>query len=258
METNDWLDYLVAFSTALAAFGTLAAVLVTLYFNVWRSRAGQPKLSIDFIEESEFGVGWTPAEPSDEFDSFGLTKIVRNERGRTTAHDVQVLSNLAIELDSGEWHDHFIQQPLVWAFAKRRGGVGSIYTDIPSGVGRRIFTILIGDPNAVYAQFHPYHREQVAGPASGHHLDDEGNPMIDSMPIAGAVAFHPLNQDNIEWIYRERKYRFRFTITARDVDAVVYETFLTFSEETHTQHTLFLQPHWTDLKKLKPEELSND
>jgi hypothetical protein len=65
-----------------------------------------------------------------------------------------------------------------------------------------------------------------------------------------------MTKEDVIWVYRERKYRFRFTIAARDIDAVVYESFLTFThaerEATEYHGTNWLQPDWSELKRIKP------
>jgi len=80
MQTQSWLDYLVAISTALAAFGTLAAVVLALYLNVWRERHSKPKLSLEEFEDTWFGVGFDPGKPTPE-SVWGVPLIVRNAVG---------------------------------------------------------------------------------------------------------------------------------------------------------------------------------
>ena len=256
MGPDNTLDWITAISTAAAAVGTLAAVLATLYFNVWRPGRKQPRLALDFIEDSEFGVSWTPGMPHED-DYFGLSKVVRNSRGRRTAQDVQVLVSIGIELDDGDWHDHYSQQPLLW-----KGGqtprTANLTTSIPPGVGRQLFTLFIGEPNAVWRQLLPHDdREPVADADTGQELVLLRKGAA-PMPIAAAVAIHPMTKEDVVWVYRLRRYRFRFVLTARDVDAVTYESFLTFTferrkpSEFHGTH--WLQPHWTDLRLLEPED----
>jgi hypothetical protein len=247
------LNWLTAVSTAVAAFGTLAAVLTTLYFNIWRPRLRRPKLSLGFIEESEWGVGWTPNHSKDD-DWSCLSNVVRNKVGRSTAYDVQVLVSVAIELSDGEWHDSFVQQPLLWKTG-RSPRSGTTTTTISPGIAREISTLIIGEPNAVWEQLAPFGADSpVADTETGQELAAIADIGDGVNSIAAAVAVSPATKEDVVWVYREGKYRFRFTVTARDIDAVTLESFLTFTFEVNEDHLLgthFLQPHWTDLEVVR-------
>jgi hypothetical protein len=243
MATAGTLAWLTAISTAVAALGTLAAVLTTLYFNVWRPRLKRPLLTLSFIEESEWRASWTPGSPSDDDWSY-LTKIVRNSVGRNAAYDAQVLVTIAIEIGDREWHDFYVQQPLTW-----KGGQGlrrgTRTTSIPPGVAREIVTLIIGEPNAIWAQLAPItQKERIADIETGQELSalEEGS---EPDAIAAAVAVFPLTKENVVWVYRSRTYRFRFTVTARDCDAVTVESFLSFSTKSEGRRET-VQPHWSD------------
>jgi hypothetical protein len=253
MATAGTLAWLTAISTAVAALGTLAAVLTTLYFNVWRPCLKRPLLTLSLIEESEWGVSWTPGSRSDDDWSY-LTMIVRNTAGRNTAYDAQVLVTISVEIGDGEWHDFYIQQPLTWKGGQSlRRGIRT--TSIPPGVAREILALIIGEPNAIWAQLAPItERELIADIETGQELSAREDRTSEPDAIAAAVAVFPLTKENVVWVYRSRTYRFRFTVTARDFDAVTVESFLSFSIESEGDQER-LHPHWSDFAPVREASL---
>lgn len=257
MQTQSSLDYLVAISTALAAFGTLAAVVLALYLNVWRERRSKPKLSLEEFEDSWFGVGFDPGKPTPE-SVWGVPLIVRNAVGRSTAHNVQVLATFSIRVgDDQTWVDYVVDQPLVWKFAALpSSGDGTATVDIPPGVGRKIFVAFIGEANQLYKTLWP--REAMSGGFAndaGQEIayDNSGRAAPVSPPIAGVLATYPFRQTDAFWFWRDKEYRLRLTLTSHDSDAVTFEALITFEYSEHEGKTAairgkgFIQPKWPNV-----------
>jgi hypothetical protein len=254
VEGQAWIDYVIAISTALAAIGTLAAVLLALYLNVWREQRSRPVLSFEEYEDTGFGIGFNPGEPTEE-SVFGVPLIVRNARGKKTAHNVQVLLTFSVK-NEADWIDYVVDQPLVWKFADLpAAGSGVATVDIPPGVGRKVFVAFIGEPNQLYRTLWP--REGRTGGFANEEgceieYDEFGNAIAVSPPIAGVLATYPFTQDAAFWFWRDAEYRFRFTLTSHDSDAATYEAIITFEYRENQGRTAeisgkgFISPHWPD------------
>jgi len=131
--------------------------------------------------------------------------------------------------------------------------------DIPPGVARKVFVAFIGEPNQLYKTLWP-HEGMVGGFANeaGEQIkyDKGGRAVPASPPIAGVLATYPFTQDDPFWFWRDQEYRFLFTITSHDSDAVSYETIIKFTHSEHTGKTAdirgrsFIQPEWSDLKRI--------
>ena len=253
-DPTTWLDYVIAISTALAAIGTLAAVLLALYLNIWKERRLRPSLSFEEYEDTGFGVGFNPGEPTEK-SVFGIPLIVRNAPSRNTAHNVQVLLTFSVRHESG-WTDFIVDQPLVWKFADLPSpGDGIATVDIPPGVGRKVFVAFIGEPNQLYRILWP--REGRPGGFADDDgceidYDEFGKAMAVSPPVAGVLATYPFTQEAAFWFWRDAEYRFRFTLTSHDSDAVTYEAVITFEYRESEGKTAeisgkgFINPRWPD------------
>jgi hypothetical protein len=222
-QSHSWLDYLIAISTAIAALGTLSAVLITLYLNVWREQRLKPKLTLGEYEDTLFGVGFAPREPNDE-SVWGIPLLVHNATGRRTAHNAQVLVTFgARKHDADEWVDLVVDQPLAWKFGSRPsrgGGTGTV--DIPPGVSRKVFVAFIGEGNQLYKTLWPNEPMHGGFADEGGHMisyDEFGNEIPSSPPIAGVLATVPFTQDDAFWFWRDREYRLRLTLTSHPLAA---------------------------------------
>jgi hypothetical protein len=256
-EVHSWLDYVSALSTALAAVGTLAAVVLALYLNVWRERRLRPVLSLEEYEDTWFGIGFDSGKPTEK-SAWGVPLIVRNAPGGKTAYSVQVLLTFSVRAgtDGSGWTDFVTDQPLVWKFSDLPSeGDGVATVDIPPGVRRKVFVAFIGEPNQVYRTLWPRQaRPGGFADSNGCEIDyDElGNAMPASPPIAGALATFPFTQDAAFWFWRDEEYRFRLTLTSHDSDAATYEAIVSFkySERDGTAAELtgkgYITPIWPE------------
>lgn len=260
-QGTTWLDYVTAFSTGLAALGTLAAVLMTLYLGVWRAERRRPSLEIDIDEETEFGVGWNPGERKDD-DVWGVPFLVKNRARKATAHEVEVLISVATkETDTGGWYDWIVDTPLVWRFSRTPDGEGLRTVDIPSGITRKVFVGFIGEANVLFRTLWP------GRPMPGLSADDDGREIEygpgghaspASPPIACVLATYPFTQDDPFWLWRDEPYRLRLTVTCEERDAMTFEVFVTFTfqrrqpgEPGFIAGQDFIQPVWSDLTKVR-------
>jgi hypothetical protein len=253
MQSNgpSWLDYLSAISTAVAAVGTLAAVLVALYLNVWREHRARPKLLLEEYEDTWFGVGFNPGSRTKD-DVWGIPLLVRNSAGRKTAHNVQVLATFSVRLgEDGAWTDFVTDQPLVWKFgALPSSGGGTAGVDIPAGVCRKVFVAFIGEANQLFETLWP--RKPMPGGFANEageqiEYDESGRPVAKSPPVAGVLATYPFTQDDAFWFWRDEEYRLRLTLTSHDSDAATYEALITFKYIEHkgaVRGDAFIEPMW--------------
>jgi hypothetical protein len=252
-SSQSWLDYLGAISTAVAALGTLAAVIVALYLNIWREHRSKPRLSLEEFEDTWFGVGFNPGSPT-KSSAWGIPLLVRNAPGRRTAHNVQVLATFSARLgEDQDWTDLVFDQPLVWKFgALPSSGAGTAVVDIPPGVYRKVFVAFIGEANQVYRTLWP-RRPMRGGFANeaGEQIeyDESGQAVSKSPPIAGVLATHPFTQDDAFWFWRNAEYRLRLTLTSHDSDAATYEALITFKyteDKRSSRGDSFIQPIWPE------------
>jgi hypothetical protein len=265
------LEWITAISTAAAAFGTLAAVLITLYFNVWRPSRKAPRLTLGFNDESQRRAIWDPNTHGRDV-WWGLTLSVANARDRHTAHEVQVFVDIAANLDGtnpppDSWTDRYVQLPLIWQFGGAPGGIGQQKTDIAPGLARKFYLVFIGDPNRVYHDVlwpptqDPLERSSVVDLETGQEFGPDGTIDPNTEGVAGALARFPFQKEDVLWLYREREYRFRFTIVARDVDAVMYEALLQLNHEVMGARAgeysgwHAIAPHWRVLTLLDAEKV---
>lgn len=249
-QPDTWLDYLTAFSTAVAAIGTLAAVVFALYLNVWRERRRRPDLSMALHDDSNMAVAWTPGTRHST-DAWGFSVLVANARGRTTAHDVQVLVTLARREPEG-WVDLLTDQLLIWKLRRAPLGEGDVSIDIPAGVKRKLFVAFIGEGNAVFRSMYPH---EVAW---GGIVDEDGclyevvaggHTKSSSPPVAGVLATYPFTQtDDPFWLWRDEQVRLRLTVTSHDSDAVTYEALVTLKFTLRTDQ----QPPETNGPSIEP------
>jgi hypothetical protein len=249
---QSWLDYVTAISKALAAVGTLAAVIIALYLNIWRDRRLRPKLSLEEYEDTWFGVGFNPGRATRD-SAWGIPLLVRNARGRKTAHDVQVLATFSVRLGEDQsWTDFVIDQPLVWKFGVLPSGQGTPSVDIPPGVTRKIFVAFIGEPNQIFQVLWP--RKAMPGGFANDEgerfeYDESGRQVSTSPPIAGVLATYPFTQDDAFWFWRDQEYRLRLTLTSRDSDAATYEALISFAyteQKGAVRGDAFIQPMWPE------------
>jgi hypothetical protein len=235
---KDTLDYISAISLALAALGTLLAVIIALYLNLWREARRKPVLSLR-LDDPRFagGMGFqgNPEGPAAARALAHLPVRIRvsNQKGRRTAEDVEVLLTASwTGEDKSDPYTFLDSTPLVWSPHHRVEGQGTRLA-IPPGVGRTIDLLTYGLPPAIFA---------LAGVPDG---------PIDPGAFA-LLHIWPFEFDSQNLLLDHLEYRFRFVITARDLDARVYETTLNlgFKDANDIAFVRFVDLNWGDLREV--------
>jgi hypothetical protein len=221
-RSDSWLDVLAAVATMVAAIGTVAAVVVALYLNLWRESRRRPELELSIDEESaaisiwalsweesEFDPGYPPGQPE------VLYLRVSNQSGRTTAQDVEVLLTERIVSDKpgGFTGISFENRSLAWGYLTTEDGRPVTSVSIPAGVMRKVEVARFG-PSTWLDAFVSAHSVRAGGPAEDP-MEPIGSNALYAIPPYTYEDF----QDLSEWLERY----VTLTISARDVDAVVYE-----------------------------------
>lgn len=235
---KDTLDYVSAISLAIAAVGTLLAVIVALYLNLWREARKRPALSLGFEDPSlACGAGFQ-GDPQGPAAARALTHLpvrirVLNQKGRRTAQDVEVLLTASwIGDDKSDPSTFLDSTPLVWSPHHRVEGQGTRLA-LPPGVGRTIDLLTYGLPPAIFF---------LAGAPDGP-IDPGAFALLHIWPFE-------FNSQNL--LLDHLEYRFRFVITARDLDARIYETTLSlgFHDENDIAFVRFVDLKWGDLQEV--------
>jgi hypothetical protein len=218
MLAVDILDWLVGISTAAAAVGTLAAVVVALYLSTWREHRRRPVLKLALDRNDGFGTGPTGYLG---LDSLGddtpvdpVYLIVSNERRKNTAHDVEVLL-LAGPEGRHRLIDH---RPLPWVVASPSGSEYVTRISVPPGVARKVVLMHVGPPQALKSFL-----SRQPGWA--------GRPRPDWLGEVFAVFATYPTEDDVNSLNEDSHHQLRFVVTARDIDAVAYEAELELDVE---------------------------
>jgi hypothetical protein len=224
------LDFVTAVAAIAAAVGTVSAVLVALYLNLWRERRRRPRLTLSIDPESAEGETWGLKWEDLDFDPGyppGQPKVlylrVTNETGRSTAQDVEVL--LTERTNEGNLDTptslSFEHRSLAWAHVTTEDGRPVTSVSIPSGVTRKIEIAKYG-PNTWIDAFVSSHSVRTGGSK-----EDPLEPLSDNAIFAIPPYSFDHYYDIPEWLTR----RMTFVVAARDVDAVTYEAQLDFHVE---------------------------
>lgn len=235
---KDTLDYVDAISLALAAVGTLLAVIVALYLNLWREAKKRPILSLCFDDPNLAGGAGFQGNPEGAASMKAVAHQpvrirISNRRGRRTAQDVEVLLTASwVGDDQNDPYSFLESTPLVWSPHHRLEGRDT-QLSIPPGVGRTIDLLTYGLPPAIFA---------LAGVPDGP-IDPGAFALLHIWPFK-------FNSQNL--LLDHLEYRFRFVITARDLDARIYETTLSLGvhDEDDITFVRFVDLKWGDLREV--------
>lgn len=234
---KDTLDYVSAISLALAAVGTLLAVIVALYLNLWRDSRKRPVLSLRLEDPNLAGGMGFQGDPEGPAAAKAVAHRpvrirISNQKGRRTAQDVEVLLTALWIGEDGRPETFLDSTPLVWSPHHRVEGQGTQLA-IPPGVGRTIDLLTYGLPPAIFV---------LAGAPNG---------PIDSGAFA-LLHIWPFKFNSQYLLLDHLQYQFRFVITARDLDARIYETTLSlgFHDEDGIAFVRFIELNWGDLQEV--------
>lgn len=195
-------DWVTAIATVLAAIGTVGAVVLALWLQIWKERRSQPVLSLQLPgTRRTFGFG------GERF--YGEVWVaVSNLPDRRTARSVEVLLTARAMEDPVNPPPTFQDQPLRWDNAL------GFALDIPPGVQRRALAMMIGDPRAIYAG-------AALNPSE---LEDIPDPEVVERYLGYVGAFPgPVRvPGDIRWLEPDIDYELWFTVTGRDISASTY------------------------------------
>ncbi len=204
-----WTDVAVAIAGAVAAVGTVGAVVVALYFQPLRERRLRADLRLpEALPDrrlSESAYYGTSVET--------ITLDVTAQRGRRSAEEVEVLLTVSCWLRDDE-RDRprtvFQNRPLPWFDSSSvEGPVTQLH--MGPGVSRKVEVLKMGNPKALHAS--------MGWPPD---LAEWTFNQLKCSVVFAALPFPPeptsqvFAQPHLHW-------RLRFTVTARDVDAKMYE-----------------------------------
>lgn len=220
MATVTTADWITATATGVAAIGTVAAVILALWLQVWKEWRRRPQLS---LMARQLNHGFS----SDGF--YGEVEvIVTNKADRGTAREVEVLFTAYAMEDTEQYPPTFRDQPLHW---RNHGG---FKIDIPPGVERRCVILNAGDPHTIYEQA-GFDLSELAA-----RDDDEGAEIYHT--AVGAFAGSARVPGEIRWIEQDVPYELWLVLTGSDVPAKVYR-----AEINATVRTAGVFVEWTQL-----------
>jgi hypothetical protein len=210
IHATAWTSYVGAIAAAVAAVGTVAAVMVALFYQPLREKRAKPALRLDPPADSSFGL------PAD-FDTLTtVTLRVVADRGRKSAEAVEVLVTAMWRAGSPDayLHTQFDSQPLPWYRSDEvDGDLARIH--MAPGTSRQVEILKVGSPIGLY--------EWLNWPKNGFQNETAAFTVPPKPRWPGSS---PLVQAYLDW-------RIRFFLTAKDVDSIVYEADLKLEVEWH-------------------------
>jgi hypothetical protein len=136
----------------ITALATVAAVLTALFLPPWQAKQRRPKLTLSPESPGLWTTSYRTAEakkPSEPQD--GPVLLISNERGKDTAHGVEVL--LKVYERAGKTSDSELEPLTIRLFADRAlnysgndGYSGTRSANVGPGATRRVHLMRIGDP----------------------------------------------------------------------------------------------------------------
>jgi hypothetical protein len=206
IEVNETREWIVAGAAIVAAFGTLSAVLVALYRDTWRERRSRPLLSLRLDPnwtESNRDLFWQQGRSPAHW----LRPRVKNEKGRRSAEDVEVLVTAFYALEGNEeaWQPPLDIYPLRWSATQ------DPRVQIPPGVSRHVDLLMFPAPT----------------------VSDGGGSFLtaspeDELPTTGFLCViqegASANSGSAvsDQVFENHHYRIELAVVARDIDSRAY------------------------------------
>ena len=200
--SGDFRDWLIAVSTAVAAVGTVGAVVYALYRDTIREVKRRPLLSMSL--NPTWGKDNLDLVPVASPESHWIRARVMNAPGRHSAEDVEVLVARVTPLGKGAKYEAALDtRPLKWS---NLGTFENPVTEVhlPPGVARYVDLLSVKPP-------------LVSDGAGGARQAEPGESAV-CMPD---LEVHPKPSDQRHRL-APGHYRLELVVTARDVDAKVY------------------------------------
>jgi hypothetical protein len=196
-----WPIYVGSVATAVAALGTIAAVLVALFYQPLRETKQKPCLALKAPEDTHFSF------PDKEGVLHAITLQVSAEKGRKSAEDVEILATAMWwmrGLDRERWYTVFENRPLSWFESDEVDG-RQMRMHMAPGIARRVELMKLGPPKELH---------KWLGWPSRAAFDE---------PVAFAVPPKPSLPSSTPFLASHLQWRIRLSVTARDIDTRVYE-----------------------------------
>lgn len=217
VQSDVW-SIITALAAAVAAIGTVGAVITALFLPPWQAKQSRPKLTLS----PEVTGLWTtsyrtpeadkPSEPHD-----GPVLLISNERGKDTAHGVEVLLTVYERPDQ---NDPAVEPLTIRRFADRAlnysdndGYSGTRSANVGPGATRRVYLTRIGDPTVLFKSWYPEERAVPPG------IMNNGPQFL---KFCGAWATHPARQDELVWLVSSTPYWVEMMVVGDNFDALTY------------------------------------
>jgi hypothetical protein len=211
-------EWLLFAATAIASVGTLIAIGVALFGPEWRAKRHEPRLTLTAAETS---AEWPTMPPYPPVDALHL--LVHNERGRDTAHEVEVFVTAV-----GRGKDYTREDPRSRATIQQnlnfnnplQGQYGSRVASVPSGFSRRVHFVLLGGSDLIWQAHH-----QIEGAPRG--------------PWGtAALALYPGRNDNIAYLEPDVEYDIELVVVGSNFDAVAYSGTVRYEDRVRPDITV--------------------
>lgn len=236
IEVNETREWIVAGAAVAAAFGTLSAVLVALYRDTWREWRSRPRLSLHLDPnwtENNRDLFWQQGQSP----AHRLRLRVRNERGRRSAEDVEVLVTAFYVLgdEQESWQPPLDTCPLRWSATQ------DPRVQIPPGVSRYVDLLMfsaptVSDGGGGFLTAPPEDELRTTGFLC---VSQEGT----SANSGSAVS----NQ-----VFEDRHYRIELAVVARDIDSRAYAIEVEFGGRYR-----YPPDFWGDMMLTPPQPIKN-
>lgn len=108
-------EHVRTFAEVLAAIGTVGAVALALFLQVYLANRRRPRLNLSFSKDLT-EEDWVPAEFPDHFDLL-IRVRVNGQSGRDTAHNCQAVLLRVARPHADEYRAAVANRPLQWTDA---------------------------------------------------------------------------------------------------------------------------------------------
>jgi hypothetical protein len=233
-EVNGTREWIVAGAAVVAAFGTLSAVLLALYRDTWREWRSRPRLSLHLDPmwtESNRDLFWQQGEAPAHW----LRLRVRNEKGRRSAEDVEVLVTGFYALGEAEeaWQPPMDIYPLRWS------ATPDPRVQIPPGVSRHVDLLMfpaptVSDGGGGFTVAPPEEELTTTGVLC---VRQEGA----STRSGSAVS---------DQVFENHHYRIELAVVARDIDSRAYAVEVEFDGRYR-----YPPDFWGDMTIMPPQPI---
>jgi len=235
-EINETREWIVAGAAVAAAFGTLSAVLVALYRDTWREWKSRPLLSLHLDpiwSESNRDLFWQQGQSPAHW----LRLRVRNEKGRRSAEEVEVLVTAFYALGGEEeaWQAPLDTLPLQWSATK------DPRVQIPPGVSRHVNLLMFPAP-----------RMSDGGGGSRAASPEDELTAAGVLCVRSGGASANSGSAASDRVFENHHYRIELAVIARDIDSRAYAIEVEFDGRYR-----YPPDFWGDMMLTPPQLIKN-